>query len=222
MLIKICGLCRRDDAAVAAGAGATHVGVIRVSGAARARPTAVARSVLAGARGCRRVGVFVDAPADVVLEDAGALSLDVAQLHGREDAMAVESLRSAGLEVWKVVKPATAGSLLELAERYAAADLLLVEGASARGHGGVGARFDWDGVEAVLERLPAGVRLGIAGGLTPDNVAEAVRRFRPALVDVSSGVESAPGEKDPERVRAFVARARAEAEAVDAMTLEGR
>ena len=86
-------------------------------------------------------------------------------------------------------------------------DLLLLEGASGRGTGGVGARLDWGALAAARERLPAGTRVGVAGGLTPANVAEAVASLRPSLVDVSSGVESAPGEKDAARVRAFVAAA---------------
>ncbi|MBW3554432.1 MAG: phosphoribosylanthranilate isomerase [Gemmatimonadetes bacterium] len=207
--MKICGLCRPEDAALAAGAGATHGGVIRVPGAARWRPLETARAVLDAGVGLRRVGVFVDAGADTVRAEAEALGLDVAQLHGTESPAEVESLRRAGLEVWKVVKPADAGGLLEAASRYAAADLLLVEGSSEAGAGGVGARFDWRILEDVLESLGPARRVGVAGGLTPANVAEAVRRLRPSLVDVSSGVERAPGEKDGERVRAFVARARA-------------
>ena len=207
MDVKVCGLCRPEDAAVAVAAGATHAGVIRVPGTPRWRPAAGARAVLDAAAGARRVGVFADAAVAAVLAEAGSLGLDVVQLHGEEAPAEVESLRAAGLEVWKVVKPGDGAALAAAASRYAGADLLLLEGASGRGTGGVGARLDWGALAAARERLPAGTRVGVAGGLTPANVAEAVASLRPSLVDVSSGVESAPGEKDAARVRAFVAAA---------------
>lgn len=208
MQIKICGLCRVEDAAVAAASGATHGGVIRVPGTVRWRPVATARAVLDGGAGLRRVGVFADADVATVKGEAASLALDVVQLHGAESPGEVEALRGAGLEVWKVVKPADGAALLEAAARYAAADLLLIEGASEHGLGGVGAAFDWDALAGAVDRLPGDVRVGIAGGLTPENVAEAVRRFRPALVDVSSGVEEGVGRKEPELVRAFIRAAR--------------
>ena len=217
--VKICGLCRPEDAAAAAAAGATHGGVIRVEGAARWRLLETARAVLEAGAGLRRVGVFADAGTDAVRAEAESLGLDVVQLHGEESPDEVESLRRGGLEVWKAVKPADTEALLEAVARYAAADLLLVEGSSAAGRGGVGARFDWRILEEALGALPAGTRVGVAGGLTPANVAEAVRRLRPSLVDVSSGVERTRGEKDEERVRAFVASARsAEVETDDGAT----
>jgi phosphoribosylanthranilate isomerase len=206
--VKICGLCNPADAALAVAAGASHVGVIRVPGGRRTQPEDVVRSICAAAEGARKVGVYVDAPVAIMLKEAAALGLDVVQLHGQEapDLMAI--LQDEGLEVWKVAKPEGADELVAAASRYSDADLILVEGASDRDHGGVGARFPWDDVAPALDRLPPGVRLGIGGGLDPDNVAEAVRRFRPALVDVSSGVESALCRKAPELVRAFIASAR--------------
>lgn len=212
MDIKICGLCRVEDAAFAAEAGATHAGVIRVPGTPRWRPLEEARAVLGAAAGLRRVGVFAGGDAAALRAEAASLELDVVQLHGDATPSLIVHLKGAGLEVWKVVKPADGEALLRAASRWADADLLLLEGSSPRGLGGVGARFDWAAVGAARERLPAGVRLGVAGGLEPGNVAEAVARLRPALVDVSSGVEAAVGEKDAGRVRAFVTRARAAAE----------
>ena len=209
--VKICGVCRPEDAREAVSAGATHVGVIRVPGSPRARSLDEAAAICAAAVGARRVGVYVDADTATILDEAALLGLDVIQLHGAEDPDRVSQLRAGGLEVWKVVKPATPEELLEAARRYGAADLLLVEGRSDRGHGGVGARFDWEGVGAARDGLPPGTRLGVGGGLTPENVAEAIRRLRPALVDVSSGVEGVPGRKDPGRVRAFIEAARSAA-----------
>lgn len=206
--VKICGVCDPADAAVAVEAGASHVGVIRVPGSRRAGPEEVARAVCEAATGARKVGVYVDASTATILGEAERLGLDVVQLHGEEPPERIRLLLDEGLEVWKVVKPERAADLLAAVERYRAADLLLIEGRSERGHGGVGARFPWDEIEAALDRVPAGTRLGVGGGLTPENVADAVRRFRPALVDVSSGVEFGPCRKDPARVRAFIAAAR--------------
>ena len=206
--VKICGVCDPADAALAVRAGATHIGVIRVPESRRTRSADVARRVCDAAAGARRVGVYVDAAVATILREAESLGLDVVQLHGGEPPDTIDVLSARGLEVWKVVKPATAVDLLEAADRYRAADLILAEGRSDRGHGGVGARLPWDEVADARARLPSRTRLGVGGGLTPGNVGEAVRRFRPALVDVSSGVESEPCRKDPARVRAFVAAAR--------------
>lgn len=206
--VKICGVCDPADAALAVEYGASHVGVIRVPDSRRTRPLGIARSVCAAAAGARKVGVYVDASTATILREAEALGLDVIQLHGREGPELITALTSEGLEVWKVVKPERAEALLEQARRYRAADMLLVEGRSDRGHGGVGARFPWAEIAAGMDRVPPGTLLGVGGGLNPDNVASAVRRFRPTLVDVSSGVEEAPCRKDPERVRAFIAAAR--------------
>ena len=206
--VKVCGVCDPGDAAYAVAAGATHVGVIRVPGSRRARPLAVAREVAAAAAGARRVGVYVDAPESTILREAESLGLDVIQLHGGEGPERVAALAERGYEVWKVVKPARGSDLLVAAERFGSADLILVEGHSEEGHGGVGARFPWDDVAEVLDALPPGTALGVGGGLTPENVVEAVRRFRPRLVDVSSGVELEVGRKDRALVRSFIAAAR--------------
>lgn len=212
VLVKICGLCRPEDAVTAVRAGATHVGVIRVPGASRWRPAETAMAVLDAAAGTRRVGVFADADRATILNEASSLGLDVVQLHGEESPEEVAALRAAGLEVWKVVKPESVEGLLDYAARYAAADLLLVEGVSARGVGGIGARFDDEAVAAARDLLPPGTRLGLAGGLTPNDVGAAIRRLRPELVDVSSGVEGRLGEKDAEKVRVFVDEAMRAAE----------
>ncbi|NIP58436.1 MAG: N-(5'-phosphoribosyl)anthranilate isomerase, partial [Gemmatimonadetes bacterium] len=156
------------------------------------------------AQGARKVGVYVDATVGAILREAERFGLDVVQLHGHEGPERVEALQARGLEVWKVVKPERAEQLLAAVRRYQGADLLLIEGRSSLDHGGVGARFPWAEIAAAMDRVPAGVRLGVGGGLTPENVARAIRRFRPALVDVSSGVEVEPCRKDPERVRAFI------------------
>jgi phosphoribosylanthranilate isomerase len=207
--VKICGVCEPRDAEEAVSAGATHIGVVRIPGSRRMRPVAVARRVCEASSGSMRVGVYANASNVTMLREAEALGLDVIQLHGSEGPERAASLTAHGVEVWKVVKPGSAEELLDAARRYAGVDLLLVEGRSDHLPSGPGARMRWGEVAAAVERLPVGTLLGVSGGLTPENVSQAVRRFRPALVDVSAGVELEVGRKDPSLVREFVRRARA-------------
>lgn len=203
-LVKVCGLTRRSDAAAAAAAGATYGGVILAAGRSRSVGAAQAAELFAGIE-LRRTGVFVDAWEDEILESAGAVSLDVVQLHGDEPPRLAESLRGAGLTVWKALRPRSAAELLAGIDRYAGVvDGLLLDGWSARGVGGTGASFDWDDLAPHRDVIPAAVALVVAGGLKPENVARAAALLRPAVVDVSSGVETGPGIKDHRLIRAFV------------------
>lgn len=210
MRVKVCGVCRPADAALALAAGADYVGVILSRGFRRSQEEAAAAAIYAAAGTARRAGVFVDEAGPIVQAAASRLGLQVIQLHGAEPPSLAQVLRRADVEVWKALRPRDAEELLAAAQAYVgAADALLLDGA---GFGGSGARFDWEMVERVRERLPASLGLVVAGGLTPANVAEVVRRLRPDVVDVSSGVEAAPGEKSPQAVRAFVAAARGPAD----------
>jgi phosphoribosylanthranilate isomerase len=206
--VKICGMCEPSDAADAVLAGATHVGVVRIPGRRRTKPLALAREVCEAATGALRVGVYAGVSNATILREAETLGLDVIQLHGGEPPARAESLASRGVEVWVVVKPRRAEDLLEAARAYRGVDMLLVEGRGEADPGGGSPRFRWGEVAAAVERLPTGTLLGVAGGLTPENVGQAVRRFRPSLVDVSSGVEREVGRKDPALVREFIRRAR--------------
>lgn len=207
--VKICGVGRPRDVDAAAEAGAHYVGLVLAESPRRLDEPAAGRlAARASEAGMRPVGVFVDRPPGEVRGLAERLGLPVAQLHGDEPPGACRSLRAGGLEVWKAVRPAGREELLGLADRYReAADALLVEGHSPEAAGGTGTGFPWswlldaDGGR-VVERLV------LAGGLDAGNVAAAVRRTRPDVVDVSSGVEEAPGRKDPARIRAFVEAAR--------------
>lgn len=209
--VKICGVCDPSDAAESVAAGATHIGVVRVPVSRRMRPLGVARAVCAAATGALRVGVYTDASAVTILREVSTLGLDVVQLHGQEAPERVETLVDRGVEVWKTVKPTRAEDLLEAAHRYAAADLLLVAGRSDLGPWSSGRRVRWGEVAAAVDRLPTGTLLGVSGGLTPENVGQAVRRFRPSVVDVCAGVESEVGRKDPVLVAEFIRRARSSA-----------
>jgi phosphoribosylanthranilate isomerase len=207
--VKICGICHPRDAALVESAGADYLGVILAPGRSRSRTLEEAASIFAMAPAAKRVGVFVDAPAKEVREAALRLNLAVVQLHGEEPPELLSELRGGATRIWKAIRPRTAEDFLGGVERYAhQADAILLDGWSAEAPGGTGARFPWDEVAAVRDHLPDGVRLVIAGGLHPGNLAVAAARLAPEIVDVSSGVESAIGVKDPELVRGFVAAAR--------------
>lgn len=210
--VKICGLCRPEDASLAADARADYLGVILAPGGRRSQTVDSAARIYAAAPGVRRVGVFVDAAPDLVRATAERLELDVVQLHGDEVPEQVAELRGHPWRVWKVIRPRSAAEVLEGAERFEGlADAILLDGWSASAPGGTGTAFPWAEVAEVRGRLPAGLELAIAGGLGPLNVAEAIARLAPDIVDVSSGVESAIGVKDPILVRGFATAARAAA-----------
>lgn len=212
MLVKVCGVCRPLDAEAVADAGADCIGVILSPGFSRSRDAAAALAIFSAAGPVRRVGVFVDAGTSEIRAAADRLSLATAQLHGGESPEFARDLREGGLAVWKAIRPRSADDLLLQAARFeSAVDALLLDGAAPGVAGGTGARFDWPALAGVRERLQ-GVTLLVAGGLTPENVGEAIRVLRPDGVDVSSGVETAPGEKSPQAIRAFVAAARAAAD----------
>lgn len=207
--VKVCGLTRHQDAALAVEAGARYLGVILAPGGKRT-VTAEAASAIFGDLSATRVGVFVDATASELHEAAARAGLHVLQLHGDEPPELAASLRSEGFTVWKAVRPRDGEEFAEAARRYAGSvDALLVDGYSPHAHGGTGARFPWQEVADRRGLIPGDVVLVAAGGLTPVNVAEAARVLRPGVVDVSSGVESAPGVKDEALVRSFVAAVRA-------------
>jgi phosphoribosylanthranilate isomerase len=146
----------------------------------------------------RRVGVFVDAERTEIERILGALRLDLLQFHGDESP---EDCRGWTVPVIKAVRVRARQSLTRAAASYPV-DFILADAYVEGQVGGTGRRVPLDLVDASL----AG-RLLLAGGLNPDNVAEAVRRLRPMAVDVASGVESAPGRKDPEKVRRFIENA---------------
>lgn len=205
--VKICGLTRAIDAEYADAAGAAYLGVI-FAGGPRERSPAEARGMLAGRR-ARKVGVFADQAPSEISSIASAVGLDVVQLHGDSDPARVRAVRAAtGLEVWAVVR--TGDGLLTAAHEELAdeADALLVDAQSPTGLGGTGALVPWGTLGESLDAMERGHRIVLAGGLTPDNVAEAISYVSPVVVDVSSGVESAPGIKDHARVRRFIAAAR--------------
>ncbi|MEX0836877.1 MAG: phosphoribosylanthranilate isomerase [Gemmatimonadota bacterium] len=203
--VKICGLTHNDDARLAERLGADLLGFVLSRGFGRSVPEDAATSVAFGT-GVERVAVLVDEPVDRAARLARSIDAAVIQLHGSESPETVERLRSAG--EWRVWKAVRARSLEDVARAVldygSLADGLLLEGWKAGVTGGGGARLEL-GPDEVRREMAGGPALILAGGLTPDNVADAVAQFGPDIVDVSSGVETTPGRKNPELVRRFVA-----------------
>lgn len=199
--VKICGLTdpRQADACVQAGAWA--IGVVLAPESPRYVDLDRAAEVLAGVPDrVARVGVFVDAPPAELARAADRIGLTHVQLHGVADAAAAR--RATGLEVILSV-PFTGPGVVDDV-RTGGADLVLFDAAVPGRHGGTGVRLDWDALAAHRPEFA----FGLAGGLRPDNVARAIRMLAPAVVDVSSGVESAPGCKDQTKVEAFMTAVR--------------
>lgn len=201
MFVKICGITREEDALLAVAMGADAVGFNFVSGSRRQIAPSLARDI------ARRlppeiltVAIFRDEAASRVVEIVNTAGLRSAQLHGHETA---ESTRWVRERVPHVIKAFAAGDPALERVRDFGADAILLDSPTP----GSGEVFDW----SLAEGLPDGVRTILAGGLTPQNVADAVRRVRPWGVDVASGVEADhgdPGHKDAHKVRAFVEAAR--------------
>lgn len=207
--VKICGLTRAEDARHASASGADYLGAILSRGFPRSVAPSVA-GAFATAGAPPLVGVLVDPELDDALALAGAAGAAVLQLHGEEPPSLLDELRGVGgLTVWKAVRPRTAEELRRAVERYAEhADGLLLDGWHPDRTGGAGTRFDWELAARLREEIPSRLTLIVAGGLHPDNVASAVEALSPDVVDVSSGVESTPGRKDPRKVEAFIRAAR--------------
>jgi phosphoribosylanthranilate isomerase len=209
--VKICGLTRPGDVSAAVAAGAAYLGFVFFPKSPRHLEIEAARALAVEVPpGIAKVALVVDADDAAIEAILARVPIDMLQLHGHEPPDRVAALRSRhGLPVMKAVGVATADDLPALDAYAAVADQLLVDAKPVPGAalpGGNGVAFDW--------RLVAGRRWPVpwmlAGGLTPANVAEAVRLTGTRQVDVSSGVEATPGVKDPALIRAFVAAASAQ------------
>lgn len=198
--VKVCGLTRVDEAVACARAGVHAVGCVFYPRSPRCVSVDVAaaiRQALPAEVAC--VGVFVDEPVESLLATAAHAGLAVVQLHGSEPPEVVQRLRGEGLYVIKALFADRAPGLEE-APRYSAS-AYLVECGQGRLPGGNARPWEWDRAGPLGERHP----LVLAGGLTPENAAQAVRAAGPDAVDVSSGVESAPGRKEIGKVEQFIA-----------------
>jgi phosphoribosylanthranilate isomerase len=208
-LVKICGLSTIDTLDAAIAAGASHVGFLFFAKSPRyVAPAAAAALAARVPAGVKRVGVLVDA--DDALIDLVAPLLDVLQLQGAETPARTADVRArTGREIWRSIGVTTRADIAAaIAAAHGVADRLLFDAKAPIGaplSGGNGVRFDW----RLLDAVRPGMAWGLAGGLDPGNVGAAIALTQAPLVDVSSGVEDAPGVKSIDKIRAFVAAARA-------------
>lgn len=199
--VKICGLTNAADALGAAEAGADLLGFVFYEQSPRHVPVAVAAAITRQVPAfVAKVGVFVDAPEELVRRALSECGLSVLQFHGNETP---EFCIQFGVMSMKAFRVRDAASLDMLPAYHT--DAWLLDAYTAGQLGGTGATFNW---ELAIAARKLGRPVFLAGGLTPENVADAVRRVQPFGVDVSSGVESAPGRKDLQKVRAFITAAK--------------
>ncbi len=199
---KICGLMRPEDAGRAADAGACYLGVVFAGGPRAVTPEGAAAVVAAGG-GTPMLGVYAGQTAEAILQICDQAGLSGAQLHGSHSSSDAERLQAAGLVVWRVVRIAAPGDLDAVAQAKFASDAVLVESHTSAALGGTGIALELALAQAAGERLGSHP-LVLAGGLTPETVAEAIAKVRPEIVDVSSGVELCPGIKDHTKIARFV------------------
>ncbi len=212
-LAKICGVRCPEALRAAAAGGASHVGFVFVPASPRALSVADAAALARQApAGPQRVGLFVDATDDAILAAVAASRLHAVQLHGRETPARAAALRQrlpAGVELWRAVGIATRAEAEAAARSWAGlAQRLLLDARPPPGAllpGGNAVRLDWAMLAGFAPPLP----WALAGGLTPANVAEAIAATDAPMVDVSSGVEDAPGMKSPQKIAAFLDAVRA-------------
>jgi phosphoribosylanthranilate isomerase len=206
--VKICGLTDADSVDAALEAGADYLGLVFFAKSPRAIEPEAAAEILQFADDVIKVGLFVDADDAALDRVLSTVRLDLLQFHGNETPERIEQVRlDFGLPVMKVIPVSTAADL-ERAESFVpVADRLLFDAKPPLGSdlpGGNAVSFDWTILKGFTCRLP----WMLAGGLNPANVAEAIRVSGAMAVDVSSGVESAPGIKDPDLIRAFILAAK--------------
>jgi phosphoribosylanthranilate isomerase len=204
VFVKICGITNEDDALLAIALDADALGFVFAPSVRRVDAETVRDIVRRLPREVHTVGVFRDERPERIIEIVGRAGLHGVQLHGAEPASEVKWIRE---RVQFVIQAFTAGDPALATARNSAADIILVDSPNP----GSGKVFDW----RLAEGAPRGKRIMLAGGLTPENVGDAIRLVRPWGVDVSSGVEHAPGRKDPGKLRRFVVAAREAATDVD-------
>jgi phosphoribosylanthranilate isomerase len=208
MKVKVCGITNLEDAQAAIDAGADMLGFNFYRKSVRYAEPAAARSIVtqirSGARVPRLVGVFVNSPLLEVQSILREVDLDLAQLHGDESIEMIAQLSGCG---YKALRPQSVQEAENQAKAYATANEpdLLIDAYRKGEYGGTGQVGDW----SITAKIARQYSILLAGGLTPENVAEAIRQVRPWGVDVASGVESAPGKKDVDKMRAFARQAKA-------------
>jgi phosphoribosylanthranilate isomerase len=209
LVIKICGISTSSILETAIEAGADMVGFMHFPRSPRYVDIDVAGQLISEARGRVETAVVLVNPDNTLVAQVAALGPDWIQLHGLENPHRVEAIRAeAGVPVIKVIGIGSADDVATVASYADVADRLLLDAKPpkhADRPGGLGTAFDWSLLKALDPELP----FMLSGGLTPETVGRAVKTLRPFGIDVSSGVETAPGVKDAELIRAFIRTARA-------------
>ena len=212
--IKICATTNLDDARAALDAGANALGFILTASPRQITPEKAAEIISALPPSVEKIGVVVNESPEDLARLATDVGLTGLQLQGDEPAEQLPEFRRA-LGLRKIIKTLQARELLAdpaILDAYLAQrpsyDGILLDSGSAAARGGTGQRFDWNVMLPLVERIKEVAPVVIAGGLNPENVAEAIRLFDPCGVDVVSGVEREPGKKDATKMRAFVEAAR--------------
>lgn len=201
VFVKICGLARREDVEAVVAMRPDAIGFVFWPKSPRyVKPSVVGNWVAEVPSAILKVGVFVDASSDEVQRAVSAAGLDVAQLHGSENPA---DFAGRGFGVWRVVRPGRDSASVVAGWPV---DALLVDTYSPDAPGGTGRVGDWNAAREFAGAVSH--RVLLAGGLTPANVADAIRSVRPWGVDVSSGVEERPGRKDLAKVREFITQCR--------------
>ena len=204
MFVKICGITRPADAISAGAAGADAIGINFVPESRRRIDLTTARTIIDETpTGVTRVGVFRNHPIAEILDIITTLGLDGAQLHGQHPP---ETTTNIAAEVRTLILAMTVDDIPSRSLDHHPEHVVMLDGPAS----GSGQTFDW----STIGDLTATRRVLLAGGLTPDNVADAICQVRPWGVDVATGVETAPGLKDPDAVGRFVTRARTASQAV--------
>ena len=202
--VKFCGMTRSQDAALAAEIGATYIGVVFADGPRRLS-TSQARKVLdAAGDKVRRVGVFGTNNPDEIERASEEARLDIVQLHADPTATEVSAIRPRfGGEIWAAIRIAGTHIPRDAELLFETADAIVLDARSEKRLGGTGKALPWSDLALDLARDRGSSAVVLAGGLNRDNVVSAVRTLAPDVVDVSSGVESSPGIKDPWLMREF-------------------
>lgn len=195
--VKFCGITRIEDAYQAAQLGADAIGLVFAPGSPRALAPGDAARIAAATRPfVARVGLFLDADADYIRAVCSVVALDALQFHGSEPR---EFCASFGLRYIKAIAMGDGDAFEPRAREYPDAAALLLDSHASGAQGGTGSRFDWTRVPRAYD-----TPIVLAGGLNPDNVAEAIVATRPYAVDVSSGIELRPGIKDSGKMQRFL------------------
>ena len=202
--VKFCGMTRPQDAALAAEIGASYVGVIFAEGPRKVSADQAREILDAAGASVKHVGVFGTNDADYIVEVADEVGFNVVQMHADPGSSEVEALRRRFEgEVWAAIRVAGAHIPHEFDELFETADGVLLDAHGGQKLGGTGIPLPWNELAVDLARDRGSAEVILAGGLNPRNVASAVRILAPDVVDVSSGVESSPGIKDPWLMREF-------------------